>query len=116
MAYDTVDEALTAVERNPRPLAAYLFHPSRRVTARVAARLSCGGVSINDTLVHFANENLPFGGIGPSGQGAYHGAAGFLAFSHRRGTLEASPFSVARQGLSPPYGRLVEAFTQFATR
>lgn len=116
LAYDHLDEALQLVARNPRPLAAYVFHPDRRRTDEVLSRLSCGGISINDTLVHFANENLPFGGVGASGQGAYHGVTGFDTFSQLQSRLDASSLSAARALLSPPYGRVVEAFTRLSVR
>ncbi|MBM4366974.1 MAG: aldehyde dehydrogenase family protein [Deltaproteobacteria bacterium] len=115
-AYRTLDEALDRVRAGPRPLAAYVFHASAREGERILSRLPCGGGTVNDTLVHFASENLPFGGTGASGMGAYHGRAGFEAFTQPRSVLAASSISPARALLSPPYGRAVDLAARFLAR
>ena len=88
LTYRTLDEAVAFVESRPRPLALYLFTRSRENKKRVLARCRFGGGCINDTVVHLANEHLPFGGVGESGMGAYHGRRGFEEFSHLRGVMD----------------------------
>ena len=87
LTYRTLDEAVAFVESRPRPLALYLFTRSRENKKRVLARCRFGGGCINDTVVHLTNEHLPFGGVGESGMGAYHGRRGFEEFSHLRGVM-----------------------------
>ena len=88
LTYRTLDEAVAFVESRPRPLALYLFTRSRENKKRVLARCRFGGGCVNDTVVHLANEHLPFGGVGESGMGAYHGRRGFEEFSHLRGVMD----------------------------
>ena len=80
-SYRTLDEAIAYVNAHDRPLALYPFSHDRATVERILARTLAGGVSVNDTLFHFAVGNLPFGGVGPSGMGAYHARAGFDAMS-----------------------------------
>ena len=75
----------------PRPLALYFFGPDRASREKVLSRTVSGGVTVNDTLLHVAAEGLPFGGVGPSGIGAYHGEYGFQTFSHRKSRVPAKP-------------------------
>ena len=107
-SYEDFEAALLEIHGRPHPLAFYYFDEDLERADRVLARTISGGATINDTLVHFAQEELPFGGVGQSGMGAYHGQAGFMAFSHTRGLFLASPYSPARRLLSPPYGRVLE--------
>jgi len=101
--YDTLDQAIAHVNAGERPLALYWFGDDAARTARVLAETTSGGVCVNDTLLHFVHPNLPFGGVGESGWGAYHGEAGFLRLSHLKPVLYQ-----ARWGLGgaayPPYG------------
>ena len=78
-------------------------------------RTVAGGVSINDTLFHFAQDELPFGGIGPSGMGQYHGHAGFLTFSKQKPVFYQSRFS-ALSLFRPPYGKLADRLVAWLTR
>ncbi|MEN6474121.1 MAG: aldehyde dehydrogenase [Syntrophaceae bacterium] len=80
--YDDLDQAITFVNERPKPLALYFFSHDRAKQRRVLTRTSSGGVCINDALVHFASHTLPFGGVGDSGMGSYHGKAGFDTFTH----------------------------------
>jgi acyl-CoA reductase-like NAD-dependent aldehyde dehydrogenase len=107
--YDDFGQAVDWIRAMPRPLAMYLFDPDVSRARATLARIPSGGASINDTLAHFAQENLPFGGISASGMGAYHGKAGFDAFSHRRGVVAASSLSPARRVMAPPYRRAVKS-------
>jgi len=88
--FDTLDEAIEKVKRLPRPLSCYVFTSNNRNRERVLSELSFGGGSVNDAIMHIANSNLPFGGVGSSGTGSYHGEHGFLAFSHQKSILERS--------------------------
>lgn len=103
--YQNLDEALALVARHERPLALYLFTHRRSTRERVLAAAPSGGVTLNGTLLHIAQHSLPFGGIGPSGIGAYHGEAGFLRFSHARGVHQVGPINPF-ETLGPPWGRL----------
>jgi len=107
--YGALDEAIARIAARPRPLAFYYFDEDSRRADHVLSRVTSGGACVNDTLVHFAQEGLPFGGVGPSGMGAYHGRAGFETFSHARSVVVSSPLSPAGRLLKPPFSRLVES-------
>ena len=97
-----MDEAIAFVNARPKPLALYLFSKDRAVQKRVLERTSSGGAVINHTLLHEVMPSLPFGGVGASGMGAYHGKASFETFSHRKAVLVKSTwFDLQLQ--SPPY-------------
>jgi coniferyl-aldehyde dehydrogenase len=103
LAYDSLDEAIGHINARPRPLALYWFGTDTRARDAVLARTVSGGVTVNDTLMHIAHENLPFGGVGDSGWGAYHGEAGFLRLTQQKPVLVQSKW--ARGDLFyPPYG------------
>ena len=87
LTYDSYDEAELAILARPKPLALYLFTKDRRLEERVVERISFGGGCINDTLMHIATPYLPFGGVGESGIGSYHGKYSFDAFSHKKSVL-----------------------------
>jgi aldehyde dehydrogenase (NAD+) len=82
-----VDHAIAVVSSRPKPLALYLFSGDPAVQAKVLARTTSGGVTVNHTLMHLVNHSLPFGGVGSSGMGAYHGRASFETFSHKKSVL-----------------------------
>lgn len=82
--YDDFMQALAFVRQRPRPLALYLFSHDRQLQQQVLSDTHAGGVCLNETLLHVGQEDLPFGGIGPSGMGHYHGREGFLTFSHAK--------------------------------
>ncbi|MCD9029543.1 coniferyl aldehyde dehydrogenase [Luteimonas sp. BDR2-5] len=84
VSYRTLDEAIAYVNDRPRPLALYYFDDHRGRQDEVLARTRSGGVTLNDCLYHLAQHNLPFGGVGPSGMGQYHGFDGFVTFSKKR--------------------------------
>ncbi|MBU3637413.1 coniferyl aldehyde dehydrogenase [Polynucleobacter sp. es-MAR-4] len=113
VAINDIDSIIRYINNRPKPLALYWFGKDKKVMQRILTETRSGGVTINDTLLHAAVEDLPFGGIGASGMGAYHGKAGFEAFSHRKSVLEVRGFfglnflrgtKLAR----PPYGKGVE--------
>jgi coniferyl-aldehyde dehydrogenase len=85
--YDSIDDAVDFVNSRPRPLALYVFDNDRARTDMVLDRTVSGDASVNDTIFHAGQEDLPFGGVGASGMGAYHGRAGFDVFSHAKPVL-----------------------------
>ena len=103
--YDTLDAALAYINSHDRPLALYWFGSDRSAEARVLNGTIAGGVTINDTILHLAQDDLPFGGVGASGYGAYHGEAGFVALSKEKPVLRQSRLSAVAL-LYPPYGRI----------
>jgi aldehyde dehydrogenase (NAD+) len=108
IAVDNVDEAVTFVNARPHPLALYVFTDDTPTAERVIERTRSGGVAINHTMVHLGVPDLPFGGVGASGIGAYHGEAGFSRFSHRRSVL-AKATKPDPSVTYPPYKRWKEA-------
>ena len=86
----SLQEAISYVNAHPHPLALYVFAEDKRVVADVLARTTAGGVTVNGTIMHLTNPNLPFGGIGESGMGGYHGKAGVRLFQHMKPVLTRS--------------------------
>ncbi len=110
MTYNNMDEAIDYVNAHDRPLGLYYFGSDTAEQEHVLSRTVSGGVTINDVIFHNAMEDLPFGGIGPSGMGNYHGADGFKTFSHMRAVYRQSGLDVAGiAGLKPPYGKKAHA-------
>jgi len=105
--YTTLDDAIARINARPHPLAFYYFGRDGLQTGKVLAETIAGGVTVNDTLWHFAHKNLPFGGVGASGIGAYHGEASFLVFTHRKPVF-VQPRLAATRLLYPPYGKTFE--------
>jgi coniferyl-aldehyde dehydrogenase len=109
VAYDTISEAIAHVNARPRPLGLYYFGNDPGEEAMVLAQTISGGVTVNDVLSHVVHEQLPFGGIGPSGMGAYHGMDGFRTFSHARSVYRQTSADLAGMaGTRPPYGATLE--------
>lgn len=105
IGYRSLEEALAIIAAREKPLVLYLFSRSRKVIDRIIAGTSAGGTVVNDTLVHFYQTYLPFGGVGQSGMGRAHGFYGFASFSNRRAILEQPTRFSALQLLYPPYSR-----------
>lgn len=104
----SVDRAIEIVNSKDKPLALYIFTTEQATVDDVLARTSSGGVSVNDALVHVANPHLPFGGIGESGLGCYHGKAGFDEFSHLRSVYQrplSSGLDLIASARYPPYSK-----------
>jgi aldehyde dehydrogenase (NAD+) len=101
--YDSLDTVIERIAERPNPLAAYLFTQDRGEIRRYEQEIPFGGGTVNDTIVHLVNPQLPFGGCGPSGIGSYHGRAGFMAFSHEAAVMERST-RVDPPVKYPPYG------------
>ena len=103
--YEGIDDAIGQVNRRDRPLGLYYFGSDKAERRRVLDRTISGGVTLDDVILHNAMEDLPFGGIGPSGMGAYHGLEGFRTFSHAKSVFRQSRLDVGKlAGLKPPYG------------
>ncbi|MCM3770336.1 MULTISPECIES: aldehyde dehydrogenase [Priestia] len=90
MVYDEISEVIEAIVKRPKPLALYLFSEDEAVQDHILNSVSFGGGSINDTINHMTSHYLPFGGVGDSGMGAYHGKASFDTFSHAKSILKRS--------------------------
>ena len=104
LTYASLDKAIAHVNARPRPLALYWFGTDAAARHKVLSRTVSGGVTVNDTLLHVAHPQLPFGGVGDSGWGVYHGEAGFLRLTHQKPVLLQSRWARGDL-LYPPYGR-----------
>lgn len=102
LTFDTIDDAISQVKQYEKPLALYLFTTSNRKKEQLMTTISSGNVTVNDVLKHVANPHLPFGGVGESGIGGYHGKYSFLTFSHQKGVYE-NRLTFNVPGLFPPY-------------
>jgi len=115
LTYDRIEDAIGFINARPRPLALYYFGPDSDDRQAVLSRVVAGNVSVNATLLHYAQDDLPFGGVGASGMGAYHGKEGFIRLSHARGTyIQHGPNFT---GLSrPPFGALADRLLKYLLR
>ncbi|MBS0193841.1 MAG: coniferyl aldehyde dehydrogenase [Proteobacteria bacterium] len=113
--YRSLDEAIVYINAHPRPLALYHFDNDGARVQQMLERTVAGGVSINDTVMHYAQDRLPFGGVGPSGMGRYHGYDGFATFSHPKAVLYQSRLS-SMALFKPPYRGLADRLVKFLTR
>jgi coniferyl-aldehyde dehydrogenase len=104
--YRSVDDAISYVNERDRPLALYLFSDERETQEQVLEQTTSGGVAINDTLMHYMQDDMPFGGVGPSGMGVYHTEEGFNTFSHLKPVFRQRGIGsfTGAQLLYPPYG------------
>ena len=115
--YGTVDEAIDYINGHARPLGLYYFGSDAAERDRVLERTTSGGVTVNDVLMHVAQEELPFGGIGPAGMGAYHGRDGFREFSHARSVYHQIKRDIGPlKMLRPPYGKGIARFLAMQIR
>ncbi|GAA5532015.1 aldehyde dehydrogenase family protein [Deinococcus aluminii] len=115
LPYRDLADALALVRRLDTPLALYVFTRDPGEAEQVRRETRSGGLVVNGTVVHLTNPNLPFGGIGPSGMGSYHGEYGFRAFSHERAVLHEAALSPTQLSF-PPYGRPAPRFTAWLLR
>ena len=106
-SYREIGEAIAYVNARPRPLALYYFGADDADRRKVLDRTTSGNVTINGTIMHVAQDDLPFGGVGASGIGAYHGVEGFRRLSHAKGIYEQGRWNTVKL-LRPPYGKLTE--------
>lgn len=112
IAFDDLAEPIAAINHGDRPLAVYVFSASQEDTDRVLAETSSGAVCVNDTIDHLLVPSLPFGGVGQSGYGAYHGRWGFETFTHRKAVLRRPPWMPDLPLLNPPYTRIKSFLTR----
>ncbi|HEY2356086.1 MAG TPA: coniferyl aldehyde dehydrogenase, partial [Phenylobacterium sp.] len=111
MTYGSIDEAIGYVNAHDRPLGLYYFGADPAEETEVLSRTTSGGATVNDVIFHVAMEDLPFGGVGPSGMGSYHGVDGFREFSHRKSIYHQLKKDLGpMKALRPPYGEGVKKF------
>ncbi|RMF14610.1 MAG: coniferyl aldehyde dehydrogenase [Candidatus Dadabacteria bacterium] len=115
LPYDSLEDAIAFVNRRPRPLALYYFDDDAYRAERVLERTVSGNACINETVMHVATDDLPFGGIGESGLGAYHGREGFETFSHKKGILVKGRFNSANF-IGPPYDAKMDRILKLLVR
>ncbi len=115
VGYTELAEALAWINRHPRPLSLYHFDHDQARTEQVLEQTHAGGVTVNDAVLHFVQSRLPFGGVGASGMGHYHGHAGFVTFSKQKPVLRQARWS-GMALMRPPYGRLADRLLAFLTR
>jgi coniferyl-aldehyde dehydrogenase len=104
VTYDGLDDAIAYVNARPRPLALYFFGTDKTSQRLVVERTTSGSVLVNDTILQYAQDDLPFGGVGPSGMGTYHGAEGFKTMSHAKSVFQQARFNLADL-FRPPFGK-----------
>ncbi|WNC74246.1 coniferyl aldehyde dehydrogenase [Thalassotalea psychrophila] len=104
--YDTIEQAISYVNDRDRPLALYIYSFDKKLQQQIIKQTHAGGVCINDAAFHVAVDDLPFGGVGPSGMGSYHGEEGFKTFSHAKSILSRGKISFTPM-LFPPYGTFI---------
>jgi len=112
VTYRDIDDAIAYVNGRPRPLALYYFGRNGESRRKVLERTTSGNVTVNDTLMHYVQNDLPFGGIGESGMGAYHGREGFKTFSHAKGIFEQSRWNLGGL-LRPPFRRITNTAIRY---
>jgi coniferyl-aldehyde dehydrogenase len=115
ISYQTIEQAISYVNARPRPLALYLFSDRERVVEQVLAQTTSGNVTVNDTMLHYAVDDLPFGGVGSSGMGAYHGEEGFRALSHAKGVFRQARWNFAYMARAP-FGRMTDRMLGYLLR
>ena len=115
IAYTAIDEPVQAINNGPRPLAFYPFSNDKDLVHHLIHHVMSGGVSVNDGLFHVGQHDLPFGGVGDSGMGHYHGYEGFVTFSKLRAVFYQAWFSAVKF-LWPPYGKFATKYLDFLTK
>lgn len=107
--YSKFEETISYINSKPRPLAAYYFGEDKAEEEAMTSRTTSGGFCVNDVIMHVMQEELPFGGVGPSGMGSYHGFKGFQTFSHAKSIYSQPSINIAKLGgMLPPYGKATE--------
>jgi coniferyl-aldehyde dehydrogenase len=106
--YNQIDEVVDYINLHERPLGLYYFGKKKSEEEFVMSNTVSGGAALNDVIFQFVQEDLPFGGIGPSGMGNYHGIEGFRTFSHARGVYKQTSMESVLKLMRPPFGKLVD--------
>ncbi len=115
IGYTDIEEPINSINAGPRPLALYPFSNNKRKVQHLITHVMSGGVTVNDGILHTAQHDMPFGGVGDSGMGHYHGYEGFLTFSKMRPVFYQAPFS-AIKFMWPPYGKFATKYLDFLTK
>ena len=115
VTYRDLEDAIAFVNARPRPLALYYFGSSAANRQQVLTRTTSGGVTVNGTLLHYVQDDLPFGGVGPSGFGAYHGIEGFRTFSHQKAVFDVGRVNGGAL-LRPPFNQLTDFILSWMLR
>ncbi|WP_158971657.1 coniferyl aldehyde dehydrogenase [Chachezhania sediminis] len=115
LPYDSIDQALALIKGRARPLALYAYSTQQAKLDRILDSAISGGVTLNGTLIHAAQDGMAFGGVGPSGMGGYHGRDGFLRFSHSRSVFKVG-FVNGFEKMGPPWGRLARTAAKLLMR
>jgi coniferyl-aldehyde dehydrogenase len=115
LTYRQIDEVIAYINARPRPLALYYFGDNGEDRRKVLARTTSGNVTINGTLMHYAQDDLPFGAVGPSGMGAYHGIEGFRTFSHAKGVFDQGRWNASNL-LRAPFGQVADRILRLMLR
>jgi len=115
VGYESIEDPVHAINARPRPLALYPFSNDKALVHTLLHRVMSGGVSVNDGLFHVGQHDLPFGGVGDSGMGHYHGYEGFVTFSKMRPVFYQAGFSAVKF-LWPPYGKFATKYLDFLTK
>ncbi|MCL4156542.1 UNVERIFIED_CONTAM: hypothetical protein GTU68_048116, partial [Idotea baltica] len=105
LSYTNIDEAITKVKERAKPLSCYIYSKNRNTIKKILKEVSFGGGAVNDSVMHLSNSNLPFGGVGFSGMGSYHGKFGFDTFSHYKSILD-KPFWFESNMKYAPYSKM----------
>lgn len=113
LKYNNESELFNFAKQNEKPLALYVFSKNKQLVNDVLEKLPSGGVGINSVIVHLGNHNLPFGGIGHSGSGEYHGYFGFVEMSHQRAVIKQSYLAILGKLIIPPYVPLKRKVVDF---
>tara|TARA_Y100001970_G_C14218427_1_gene851073 strand:- start:8 stop:1462 length:1455 start_codon:yes stop_codon:yes gene_type:complete len=114
--YDHIEEAISFINERPRPLGLYFFGSNKREAAAVVQGTVSGGVAINDVIAHIMQDDAPFGGVGDSGTGSYHGYEGFINFSHSKTVFTQTPYEFPLKITRPPYGTGIRRFLEIMIR
>lgn len=115
LTYRSLDEVIRIIQSKEKPLSLYIFSENNQTIEEILKNTTSGGSCINSLIIHLANADLPFGGVGQSGMGNYHGFYGFRTFSHERAVLHQKKIDLL-QCFYPPYTRRVKKMIEFATR
>ncbi len=115
LRYEQLESVVETIRAGGKPLAMYIFSQDEEMVERLLRQTSAGGTVVNNVVLHFVNPGLPFGGVGPSGMGAYHGEAGFRELSHSRAVLRQGRASLA-QFFFPPYTGKAQQLARLASR
>jgi aldehyde dehydrogenase (NAD+) len=110
LTYKNIDEVIGHIRSGSKPLALYIFSKQKKFIEQILRSTSSGGAVVNHVVLHLGNPHLPFGGVGHSGQGSYHGHFGFKSFSHERAILRQSKFSLTKFYF-PPYSTMISRFS-----